>query len=316
MLMRPAERPAPIRMALESVVCSGTPAKHSSTRQTSPTRSLFAPGQGVVVSGAGRACGGAVRWLKVWVVSLLMAVSAFLSAPQHAGAFLSAGSSHVNHETKYVDEKHARKKLVLAGGGVEETMNQVFKALDTQKTGKISKASLYASLCELKRRGFLTHSLSERELDVFLSNLAEQETAGVKSAAATGDQSASDEAARLTAKSTLIRFDTFKKAVDFAEKKSKVFEKRTRQEIMEIETHTYGHKWNPKQVSELRELKAKVVGLLQGSFVGLIYIALPSYYAIPWDLFRFDYGKYRGRSAKKQMMKQARIVGKRSEYFR
>ena len=63
-------------------------------------------------------------------------------------------------------------------------------------------------------------------------------------------------------------------------------------------------------------MKAKVVGLLQGSFVGLIYIALPSYYAIPWDLFRFDYGKYRGRSAKKQMMKQARIVGKRSEYFR
>jgi hypothetical protein len=84
----------------------------------------------------------------------------------------------------------AGKKLVLVGAGISSTLHQVFDTLDTGKTGSISKASLYSSLVELKRRGFLTHELSDAELDKWLQTLVVDKSAGLRAAAAAGEKQA------------------------------------------------------------------------------------------------------------------------------
>ena len=250
-------------------------------------------------------------------------------------------------------KKTAGKKLVLVGAGISSTLHQVFDTLDTGKTGSISKASLYSSLVELKRRGFLTHELSDAELDKWLQRLVEDKSAGLRAAAAAGDTQAAAALESLARNGPQIRFETFKKAVEFTDSFGKgapanrnAWVKKTRGipvfkvlfcgdirslltltaclfctltgDIMRTEVHEYGVQWRDKlkaaPTNPLAAFKNQILYILEATFLGSIIIFIPTYYILPWNLFRFSDGQY--TSAKKEFLKKKRIAGKRSEFFR
>lgn len=269
---------------------------------------------------------GLGEMLKVWVVGVIFCVSSALSMPSGATAVVASGHSHIDRPTG--DTKHksaAGKKLVLIGAGISSTLHQVFDNLDTHKTGSISKDALFSALVELKRRGFVSHELSDAELGTWLSKLVdkmvEEKSVALTAAAAAGDKEAAAAAASLTRHGPQIRFDTFVNAVEFAEKgvpfNRKAWAKKTRAEIMETPTHKYGHQWKDKlkqSTNVFAAFKKQILDILQISFMGLVIIFIPTYYIFPWYLFRFADGQH--NFAKKSMLKKARIAGKRSEYFR
>ena len=178
----------------------------------------------------------------------------------------------------------------------------------------MNRQTLHLALVELKNRGFMSIELSDQELDEWLTGLVEVKTR----AAAAGDRSAAEDARELSSSGGIIRFETFRNAVEFAEEKGnhgRGWEKMSRKEILTISTHKYGDKWRPQKAEESNTLKKLIISVLQGSLVGLLVVVLPSYYIIPWYVFRFEGDKFAISPAKKMMLKRSRIAGKRSEYF-
>lgn len=169
------------------------------------------------------------------------------------------------------------------------------------------------ALVELKNRGFMSLELSDHELDEWLTGLTEEK----RQAAAAGDSRAAADARELAAKGGIIRFDTFRNAVEFAEEKGnhgRGWQRMSRKELLAVSTQEYGSKWRLVKAKETNALRKIAISLLQGSFVGLLVVVLPSYYIIPWYLFRFEGDKFSISPVKKKMLKQARIAGKRSEW--
>ena len=60
---------------------------------------------------------------------------------------------------------------------------------------------------------------------------------------------------------------------------------------MEIETQEYGKAWKPKAREDIF-IKRKILEILQGSFVGIFFLGLPTYYIFPFYLIRFGEGRY------------------------
>ena len=160
--------------------------------------------------------------VKVWVLGVIFCLLSGLTVPSGAtaAAAVSSGNSVMTRTAGDTNKPKttAGKKLVLVGAGISSTLHQVFDTLDTGKTGSISKASLYSSLVELKRRGFLTHELSDAELDKWLQTLVVDKSAGLRAAAAAGEKQATGALECLARNGPQIRFETFKKAVEFTEK--------------------------------------------------------------------------------------------------
>jgi len=231
---------------------------------------------------------------------LFVLVSGFAGPNSSANAMLGSGESQILTQERDVGKQTKDgKRLVIVGAGISETLHHVFESLDTQNTGTISKDTLHSALVELKNRGFMTHQLSEQELEEWLSSLVEVQTSALSPTDGDG----------------LIRFQTFKGAVEFAENhgRSQGWGKKTRKNLLAVETTPYGEKWKPIKEKDL--WKQKALWALEGSFVGLLVMALPSYYIFPWYLFRFDGGTFSGKDAKKSFLKKARIAGKKSEFF-
>jgi Ca2+-binding EF-hand superfamily protein len=95
--------------------------------------------------------------------------------------------------------------MVLVGTGIPETLQKVFVMLDTHNTGSISKQTLKSALLELKRRGYMSVSLSDDQLDKFLDNLVEKNKMELNAAAAAGDPTAAEAARLLAQKGPQIR---------------------------------------------------------------------------------------------------------------
>jgi hypothetical protein len=264
--------------------------------------------------------------VKVWVLGVIFSLVSGLTVPSGAtaAAAVASGNSVMTRTAGDTNKPKtmAGKKLVLVGAGISSTLHQVFDTLDTGKTGSISKASLYSSLVELKRRGFLTHELSDAELDKWLQRLVEDKSAGLRAAAAAGDTQAAGALESLARNGPQIRFETFKKAVEFTEKGAPVHRnawvKKTRGDIMRTEVHEYGAQWRDKlkaaPTNILAAFKNQILYILEATFLGSIIIFIPTYYILPWNLFRFSDGQY--NFAKKEFLKRKRIAGKRSEFFR
>jgi len=161
------------------------------------------PGMARVASAYDRGAQPCFSRIKVWLVGLLLVLSSVLSMPRAATAVVSAGKSHISR-TAEPHKSTAGKKLVIAGAGISTTLQQVFDSLDTHKTGAISKGSLKTALVELKTRGFMTHGLSESELDAWLDGLVEKKTKALKTAAAAGDPQAAAAAASLGCQMLLL----------------------------------------------------------------------------------------------------------------
>lgn len=168
-------------------------------------------------------------------------------------------------------------------------------------------------MVELKNRGYMSIELSDKELDQWLSGLVETKT----KAAAAGDSGAAVDAQELSSRGGIIRFEAFRNAVEFAEEKG--FQGLTRKDVLEYPIHKYGThplcQWRAEDAGNQFWLKKLLLDVLEISFMGLVVIGLPSYYIIPWYIFRFSDNRYQGQFAKKDLLKKYRIEGKRSEYF-
>jgi hypothetical protein len=87
---------------------------------------------------------------------------------------------------------------------------------------------------------------------------------------------------------------------------------------MRTEVKEYGAQWRDKlkaaPTNILAAFKNQILYILEATFLGSIIIFIPTYYILPWNLFRFSDGQY--NFAKKEFLKRKRIAGKRSEFFR
>ena len=189
----------------------------------------------------------------------------------------------------------------------------------------MNRQTLHLALVELKNRGFMSIELSDQELDEWLTGLVEVKTR----AAAAGDRSAAEDARELSSSGGIIRFETFRNAVEFAEEKG--FNGMTRKDVLNYPTWKYGTHplchWKelsqepstevPSWFSGVQSLAFKkiLLDVLEYSFVGLVVIWLPSYYIIPWYIFRFSDDRYKNLPAKKDYLKKYRIENKRAEFF-
>lgn len=148
------------------------------------------------------------KWIKAWVLSLVLALSTILWMPSTAKAVGSISTS------MYAGKSHnannvAHKRMMLLGTGIPETLQKIFAMLDTQNTGSISKQALKLALIELKTRGYMSVSLSDNELDQFLDKLVEKTTVELSAFAAASGltvQEAAEDARLLAEKGPQIRY--------------------------------------------------------------------------------------------------------------
>ena len=177
-------------------------------------------------------------------------------------------------------------------------------------TALATRQTLHLALVELKNRGYISTELSDQELDEWLGGLVEM-TPQARPAGF------SSEAVGARERGDIIRLETFRHAVVFAEESG--WKGLTRKDILDHPIHKYGThplaQWRTDEQGNPNALKKLLLDVLEVSFVGLIVIYLPSYYIIPWNIFRFSDDKYKKQPAKKALLKKYRIAGKRSEFF-
>ncbi len=147
--------------------------------------------------------------IKALFLSLVFALSSIFWMPNTANAVGSTSSSMyaglaVKSHQHRSDAGH--KRMVLIGTGIPETLQKVFVMLDTHNTGSISKQTLKSALLELKRRGYMSVSLSDDQLDKFLDKLVEKNKMELNAAAAAGDPTAAEAARLLAQKGPQIRY--------------------------------------------------------------------------------------------------------------